>query len=141
MTEGILLDTINTILTALKTPKNKFTFKKVIKGTVPPPDAITAFPSIAFYVAESQYEDYKTYQKVNAEVLFYIFNKHRTSGLSVEDIDSKLMQQVRQAIGELTDKSIISSSIHSSIRDGGAMFPRTIVELTGSIEYIEPKGC
>ena len=142
MTENLLLDTIHTQLRGLHNDKGNPIFKHVIKGNVPPPDAVRAYPSIAFYIAESKYEDEKSYQTVTSEVLFYIYNRHRTTGLGVEDINSNLIKLVRDTItNKLTSSNILTSSVVSSIRDGGSLFPRTIVELTSKIEYVEMKEC
>lgn len=142
MTETLLLDEINKQLVTAKSPSGKVLFKQVIKGNVPPPDAIRSYPSVAFYIAESKYADSKTYQTVTSELLIYIYNRHNTTGLNVDDIDSGLIQEVRSIINnKLTDKNILASNVVSSIRDGGSIFPRTVVELTSNIEYVESKGC
>jgi hypothetical protein len=142
MTESILLDEVYKKLKGLSTPKGHPLFSQVIKGTVPSPDAIRSYPSVAFYIAESTYTNNKSYQTVDSEVLIYIYNKHRTTGLDVEDINSPLVREVRGVITSgLQDKNILSSSVTSSIHDGGSIFPRTVVELTSHIEYIETKDC
>jgi len=142
MTESMLLDEIYKQLKGLTTPKGNPLFKQVIKGTVPAPDVIRSYPSVAFYIAESTYTDNKSYQTVDSEVLIYIYNKHRTTGLDVEDINSPLIREVRKVITTgLIDKNILTSSVTSSIHDGGSIFPRTVVELTSHIEYVEPKDC
>jgi len=142
MTETLLLDEINKQLATAKSSSGRALFKQVIMGTVPPPDAIRSYPSVAFYIAESQYNDNKTYQTVTSEVLIYLYNRHTTTGLSVEDIDSNLIREIRGIINsKLVDKNILSSVVVSSIRDGGSIFPRTVVELTATIEYVESKDC
>lgn len=142
MDEGKLLEAIATELRGLRTPKDSYVFKNVIIGMVPPPDAIKNYPSAAFYIAESSYVDNKSYQTVTSEVLIYLYNRHRTSGLSVDDIDSGIIKQVRTIIDKgLDDNNIIQSNVVSSIRDGGSIHPRTVVELTCRIEYVEAKDC
>ena len=142
MTESILLEEIYKQLKGLTSSKGHPVFRQVIKGTVPSPDAIRNHPSIAFYIAESTYTDSKNYQTVDSEVLIYIYNKHRTSGLDVEDIDSKLIKEVRAVISsKLVDKNILETFVTSSIRDGGSIFPRTVVEITSHVIYVEPKDC
>lgn len=142
MTESLLIDTIYNQLRSLRNDNDNPIFKHVIKGTVPPPDAVRSYPSVAFYIAESTYTEERAYQVVTSEVLFYIYNRHRTVGLDVEDINSDLIKVVRDTVtNKLTDSNILTSSITSSIRDGGSLFPRTIVELTAKIQYVEMKKC
>ena len=142
MNESKLIDELYKQIKGLKDRRGYF-FKRVIKGTIPPLDAVTVFPSVAFYVAESTYEDYKSYQSVESEVLIYIYNRHTTTGLDVEDINTELVMAIRNIVNnELsTDKNVLESYVTKATHDGGAIFPRTIVELSTKIKYIESKDC
>lgn len=151
MTEIKLLDRIDAVIKALKNDKGSYVFRDVIRGRVPNPEAIKVFPSVAFYIAESKYEDKKTYQIVTSEVLFYTYNRHDTTGLSVDDIDSTLITNIRNAInkdlvdheamGTDDDRNILSALVTQSVKDGGSLYPRSIVEISAEIVYVDPVLC
>lgn len=142
MNESKLIEDLYSQLKSLKGSRG-YLFKRVIKGTVPPLDAVTTFPSVAFYVAENTYEDNKTYQTVNSEVLIYIYNRHKSTGLDVSDINTDLVMEVRNIInnGMSQDNNILESYVTKATHDGGSVFPRTIVELNTKIKYVETKTC
>lgn len=136
---------INDLYKQLKSLRDEYgyLFKRVIKGTVPPLDAVTIFPSVSFYVAESKYTDNKSHQVVESEVLIYIYNRHNSTGLDVSDINTGLVLAIRNIVNnELSvDNNILESYITKATHDGGSVFPRTIVELTTKIKYVEAKSC
>ena len=142
MNEVSLINAIYTGLKSLKSGRG-FLFKKVIKGTIPPLDAVTTFPSVAFYIAETEYEDNRNYQTVDSEILIYIYNRHKSTGLDVSDINSSLVLAIRDVINKLSvdDLNILESYVSKATHDGGSIFPRTIVELTTKIKYVETKDC
>jgi len=146
MTESKLMDMLFEEFRSLKEDNsNKYSpnlFKDVIKNNVPVWTSINNTPSIAFYMANSKYIENNYSENTISEIVIYIYNRHRTKGLSLEDILSPLVDRVRGAVKLLPsqDNNILTASIVESNKDGGTILPYTIAELVLRVESVDSKS-
>jgi len=146
MREEDLIDNLADILSRLKTSDDKFAtplFKKVIKNNIPIWTAINDTPSVAFYISHTEYTNNRYSNNVVAEVVIFIYNRHKKTGLSLDDILSPLVTKTRYAVKELVkdNDNIISADIIESNKDGGTILPYTVAELVFQVEFVETPLC
>lgn len=148
MVEEDILKAIELSLSELKedasNPRSAPLFKKVIANSVPIWSAVEQTPSVCFYLADTTYMDTDglRYQG-NAKLIIYIYNKHKTRGLSLKDILSPLISRVRAEVKNLSkiESSILNAFVAKVSRDGGTVLPYTIAELLVDIDFVEAKAC
>jgi len=116
-------------------------FKSVIKNNVPVWTAVKGVPAAAFFIAESEYSVTKFNSTTKVTVAIYLYNRHDTNSLSSNDILSPLINGVRRGITTLKGPAILSSTVVSAKRDGGAIHPFTVAEVTAEIEFVEALNC
>jgi hypothetical protein len=146
MNEEVLLAQLSELLSDLREEDDKYNlpvFRKVISNNVPVWTAVVTTPSIAFYIAKSEYSHNRYNTTVRCEVMLYIYNRHKHSGLSLDDILSPLITKVRLAFSQLTtdNENIIDANIVESNKDGGTILPYTLAELVGIVEFVEIPTC
>jgi len=148
MTENGLMDILFDTLSDMKEDSsNKYSpnlFKQVIKNNIPSWTAINSTPSIAFYMASSEYVDNRYSENTISEIVIYIYHRHRNKGLSLEDILSPLITRVRAEVKTLVDKDskILTANVVSSNKDGGTILPYTVAEVILRVESIQsPSDC
>lgn len=114
-------------------------FKEVIKNNVPVWTAIEATPSVAFYPDSSDYTQDRYKNWADTEIAIYIYHRHTTSGLSLEDILTPIITRIRGVVKSLPSLNgkIIEAEIVSTRRDGGTIHPYTLAELILVVKSIE----
>lgn len=119
-------------------------FKKVISNNSPIWTSVEVTPAVCFYLSDTEYEDYDGLRyNGKARVVIYIYNKHKTRGLSLKDILTTYISAIRNEVQKLPklDSSILTSFVSKVSRDGGTILPYTVAELTVEIDFVEAKGC
>jgi len=145
MNEDILVNRIKELLSELQETDSRYArplFKQIITNNIPVWTAINETPSIAFYISSSEYVDNRFNNTVKAEVVFFIYNRHKKQGISLDDILSPLITKVRGVIPSLKeDENVVSANVISSSKDGGTILPYTIAEVIAKVEFIETNVC
>lgn len=143
MAENELMDLLFDLFRQMKEdPSNEYSpnlFKEIIKNNVPVWTAIEATPSVAFYPDASDYKQDRYKNFANTEVAIYIYHRHTTSGLSLEDILTPIITRIRGMVKNLPSLNgkIIEAEIVSTRRDGGTIHPYTLAELILVVKSVE----
>lgn len=148
MNEALLLEILDGLLKDLKeipdNPKSAPLFKKVISNNAPIWTEVASTPSVCFYLADTTYDDMDRLRFHGTSIIkIYVYNKHKTRGLSLPDILSPLINVIKAEVQKLPDLEapILNAFITSVKRDGGTVLPYTIAELTLEVEFAERKTC
>ena len=148
MNEETLLASIEEALRGIKSDKNNSKsaplFKRIIANQVPIWTSVDLTPAVCFYLPETEYEEGDGLRTIgNATVLFYVYNKHKTKGLSLTDILTPYINAIKAEVKGLPDKeaTILNAYVTKVKRDGGTVLPYTIAEIEVSISFIERITC
>ena len=148
MVEGELLLAVESMLNDLREdPSNSRSaplFKKVIANSVPIWTAVEQTPSVCFYLADTTYEDTDGLRyKGTSRLVIYVYNKHKTRGLSLKDILTKYIDAIRAEVNKLSkiESNVLNAFVSKISRDGGTILPYTVAEMSVDIEFIEAKAC
>ncbi len=148
MVETRILEAVEKELLNLKesstNPNSAPLFKKVIANNAPIWTAVESTPAVCFYLSDTTYtEQDRLRYNGNAQLKIYVYNKHKTRGLSLKDILSKYIDAIRGVVNKLdsVEPSVLSSFVSKVSRDGGTVLPYTIAEIVVDIEFIEAKTC
>ncbi len=148
MVEANIIKAVEDMLVSIKEDpdnvKSAPLFKKVIANSAPIWTSVEVTPSACFYLSDTSYSEYdKLRYNGNATVMIYVYNKHKTRGLSLKDILSPLIDSIRAEVQGLSDSdpAILNAFISRISRDGGTVLPYTVAELTVDIEFTELRTC
>lgn len=148
MVETRILEAVGKLLTDLRensnNPSSAPLFKKVIANNAPIWTAVESTPAVCFYLSDTTYtEQDRLRYNGNAQLKMYVYNKHKTRGLSLKDILSKYIDAIRAEVYKLdkVEASILNAFVSKVSRDGGTVLPYTIAEIVVDIEFIELKVC
>ena len=137
-------DMLNSLREDVNNPSSAALFKKIIANNVPIWTAVESTPSVCFYLADTVYEDRDGLRyNGNARLVVYVYNKHKTRGLSLKDILTPYIDAIRAEVTKLPsiESSILNAFVSKISRDGGTVLPYTIAELAIDIEFVETKVC